>query len=189
MNKIGNQQQSIKTEETVDNYIILTSITLLASFSILMTNSTNIQKRIFICIIISASDLILALLLCLWHKIRFNLRSGIFEQEKEIIIKRYAKDIADVANTFLIPCSGHIKGEHVATSQENESNFKVIFSFCKNLGTDLKEASEKLFLKPLDEKFGKIKFIIDLSARKFRYVFFGIGLLFYFLTLCVKYKF
>lgn len=172
-----------KTSEAVDNYVILASITLLASFSIILNNTIRERMLLSTCILISVLSFVCSLLLCLWHRVRSNIRMSLFELEKEKIIRDYAKEMAEVLNN---PSFRKMDSQDVNAPQEKQPTFKVILSFCKNMGGDLNEASNKFFRKPLKESFAFLKFLIDMCAGKFRHSIFGFGLLFYLLVVLIK---
>ena len=171
--------KKLEVSESVENYIILSSVTLSASFAILL-NDFRIESRLMsFCILATIFCFLSTLALCLWHKIRFNKRSSLFEREKNKIIDKYAKEIAFVLDNSKFNSS--------SANKDDDPAYKIIYSFCKNLGSDFNEAGRKYFSKPLDERCAKINFIFDLIARKFRYPIFGTGLLFYFLSILFKY--
>ena len=174
MNKDHSLEQ--KTADIVDNYVIGASIALLASFSIFGDTKDFTGKSICFFVLSSVISFSLALILCLWHKIRFSHRHGLFENEKERIIREYAKEITEVGNKVIIPYQ-QVTGKQ--DIPENDPCFKIIHSFCKNMGNEMNEANDKCFQKPLKERFGLIKYYIDCLAGKFRYIIFTLGIFCY----------
>lgn len=193
---------NIKQErDKVDGYIITANITVIAAFIIILSIKKPEIIYISYASIASLFGLIASLLFSLWHKYRLPKRQLLFEQEKEKLISDMGGDIADFAETFVLPTSilkvkeqissgqivtkEEIKGI-VANEKDKDKIKKVIVTHLEKLNFQLRDSHEKIFNKPLNEKNAKTKFYIDKASKSFRHGLFVVGIIFFFLAIILK---
>jgi hypothetical protein len=184
--------------EKVDNYLISACITLIAAFIIILSIKKPSQNYISYTYLISLFFLIICLLFSLWHKFRFPIRQEKFEKVKDKIMTDISGEIAEFAEEFVLPASqlrlnkltvenpnmneDELKKMALEGNSKNSSK-KVIITYIEKLNYQLKEKSNEIFEKPLKEKNSKIKFRLDMLSKSFRYWAFGIGILFFFVSI------
>lgn len=196
-----NKEKGNKVElerEKVDNYLITACITLIAAFIVILSIKKPNQPYISYTYLISLFFLITCLLFSLWHKFRFPIRQERFERIKDKILNEISGEIADFANEFALPASqlrlNKLKEENptlnevelkkkVIDGDSTEKTKKVIITYIEKLNYQLKEKSNEIFQKPLKEKNSKLKFRLDMLSKSFRYWAFGIGILFFFVSI------
>lgn len=184
--------------EKVDNYLITACITLIAAFIVIISIKKPSQIYISYAYLISLFFLITCLLFSLWHKFRFPIRQEKFEREREKLVSDISEEIVDFAEEFVLPASqlkvNKLKAEQPDLSHEElkkrvlegdskNKTKRVIITQLEKLNYQLKEKSEEIFQKPLNEKSSKLKFRLDMLSKSYRYWAFGVGILFFFLSI------
>lgn len=181
--------------EKVDNYIITSCITLIGAFIIILSIKKPTEAYISYSYLISLLFLIISLLFSLWHKFRFPVRQQMFEQEKDRLISNISSEIADFAEEFVLPAAqmkfnqarlkypdlseDEIKKKSIDEEAKGKTK-KVIVTHLEKLNYQMKEKSDEIFRKPLNERYSKLKFRIDILSKTFRYWAFGIAIIFFF---------
>ena len=199
-------RQSKTKSSNIDTYIITTCITLLAAYSFILNIERPKDNILCYSIIISVFSLSMTLLGSLWHKVRWECRTIQFENEQKEIIHNSATEIARALEDFINPRFKLMAKQHVLDSirnkniepfdkdkiinkiskEDHEPLMRLLLSFCKNMGTDIENAHKKYFLMPLQERFSKIKHLIDVFSKNTRYYFFTIGVLFFFISIMLN---
>ncbi|WP_420552248.1 hypothetical protein [Tenacibaculum aiptasiae] len=197
MNKDKGNRIELEREK-VDNYLITACITLIAAFIVILSIKKPSENYISYTYLISLLFLITCLLFSLWHKFRFPIRQEKYERIKDKILTDISGEIADFAEEFVLPASqlrlNKLKAENptmnddelkkrVVEGDSKEKTKKVITTYIEKLNYQLKEKSNEIFQKPLEEKNSKLKFRLDMVSKSFRYWAFGIGILFFFVSI------
>lgn len=196
-----NKEKGNKVElerEKVDNYLITACITLIAAFIVILSIKKPAETYISYTYLISLFFLIICLLFSLWHKFRFPLRQEKFEKAKKKLVRDISGEIAEFAEEFALPASqlrlNKLKEENpevddkelkkrAVSADSTEKTKKIIITHLEKLNYQMKEKSDEIFQKPMNEKNSKLKFWLDMLSKTFRYWTFGIGILFFFVSI------
>lgn len=200
------KENKFTTEKNIDDYLIYSCIVLLASFVVLFSAKKPNEQLLSYLIIVSTFSLLVAFLGFLWHKFRHPYREYLFKQQKDRIIEEHASKIANFAESIIIPYFklklekrisiensflDKIKSDEdfkkgLIKDETDKSTREVIESYVRNISEDLRKAYSRSFCQPLEEKYSKIKYYMDSLAERTRYYFFVIGLIFFFISICLS---
>lgn len=190
-----------KERDKVDDYIITANIALIAAFIILLSIENNKNVYASAASAFSLFGIITSLLLSLWHKWRFPHRKHLFEIEKAKLIQNISQEMADFTTTFILPIyiQHTFKNGNQQLPQEKidfkkaydeaidkEKTKQIFTTQLEKLNYQLKEAREKYFDKPLQERNARVKFALDKSAGFGRNKFFILGLFFFLISIILK---
>lgn len=192
--------EEISELEKTDQYLITANITLITGFSTFL--SINNPQKLSIFSIFSLVALFcfsISLLLAFWHKVRQAKRNKLYQfkrkeaGEKE---KERLSDFLDMVRETIQDRSQLLKekAKSLNTSgiedlfQKEHAQLKKRFQWtieplANIMSANFKKSYQASYNEPLDEKNRKLKYYIDLFARRFRYHFFLLGLLSFFITI------
>jgi len=144
---------------------------------------------------------IICFLSILWHKVRWGKRSQIFKNRQEEIIKKHAHKISNTLKSFVAPklvlnvFKKQSSLDRKLSDQEVEdvkksvaddpATFELILGLTENLGNEMEKEYNMIFRKPLNERFAWLKYFADIITAKTRYYSFTIGIVFWFISLCL----
>ena len=187
-------------KEKIDTYLITSSITIIASFLIILSIKNDtldeqpLSAKIFS--IIAIISFIFSFIFSIWNKYRSAIREDYFEELKKLAIatdKEKLRSFLNVASKALEKTAleqfEKIKKQNTLQNKEdiqskikNElDNEKELMSpmievLAENISQNRVSIYKIAFKKPLKERHAKIKFIIDYVSQKARYFLFVIGL-------------
>ena len=183
--------------DKVDDYIIYACITIFAAILILPSENIRYSNISSILYITSLILLFISFLFSLWHRFRNTKRKFLYNLENERIMSNSAAEMADFMEDYYQPRlsfemnniqnnNPDLKRDELfkkAVESKRDSAEKHLIIHLENMNYKMKESYNKIFNKPLDEKFGKVFFLIDRFSRKSRYVLFGLGTVSYIISI------
>ncbi len=207
---------SQKKPETLDSYLIVICITVLAGFVFVFQVHLN-NALIRYCLLASFTIFAAALCLLLWWMYRLPKREALLEKSRKAITDKFAKRIKSYTYEIAVPYAVlktrkwiHDRMHEAETPEdreaviadiqeqikkpEPESRSKteieadefIIESFVAHMAHEIKDAYRKAFRAPLEERNSRAKFILDMVAFKFRRHIFVIACVLLGLSIVIK---
>jgi hypothetical protein len=72
------------------------------------------------------------------------------------------------------------------TKEIHKTNESIISSFVKNLSSDMQISYIEAYDKPLNESLADLKLMIDKFSNRTRYFWFGLGVIFFFVSIVIQ---
>lgn len=186
-----------------DNLLATAAISLIVGSIVLISGAPSLSKAIRFLLVISICSLTISFLLLLWYNPRLETRCKLMKKVIKRRIEKVKKDIERFSQLFDAPLfrekiinnleklrskkfnSKEEFNEAVnnamnkaSKDMESESKDQRAFMaelFYKDFMKDTYFMDEKIFHKPLNEDFSKIKHFFDIFSFKFRHQFFVVG--------------
>lgn len=193
---------SDKSSYENDGKLSTACITLIAALLFLLGNSNRLSHLTSIFLVISVISLTISFLLLLWYTPRLSSRQKKWNKFVENRVGKLKDEIhqygreegkRDFQAKFAIKALESMKKgrklskeeinkiadeamEELDKEDKRKDGSIVKNLFLKDFMTDLFFVREKVFLKPIEEDYSKIKFYLDMISWKTRYHFFVVGL-------------
>jgi len=196
---MSNMTENNVQNSNVDNVILTALIALIGSG--LLVLSVKKPENIFLCYSLLATFFfnMISFLGILWHKVRWQKRRKILDSRREEIVTKHASKISRVLKSFLAPkmmlksimeqssSDGKLSEEKLksirkSVADEPETD-ELIRGLVENLGNEMNRMCNVVLQKPLNERFARIKHLVDIATDKTRYYFFTVGIVFWFISL------
>ncbi len=176
MNSMSEFEKVELEQDKVDNYLITACITLIASFTIIMSIKKPGSSLASYTYLVSLLFLITSLLTLLWHKFRFPKRRALFNIEQKYIIQDASTNIETHMEKIISP----------SYDISEELRTKSIIVHIENMLYKIKEKYDETYLKPLMEPHSKFKHLLDRFSKSARYKTFTVGIVFFFTSMAIS---
>lgn len=191
------------SQELPETSVAVISGSLLAATAIVFQGANNLSDVLRLTVSLSVTTLAFSLLTSLWHKFRWPRRKNLFNNEAQRLSESFRNELQQFYDLTLTPLTQRLMQQrigNVPTPDPAQLRLHVesvlsearqqIEPFTARIVaghlSDLEKLKEQYFQSPLQEKWARSRYFLDVVSHRSRLVTFVFGILLFVASIILK---